>query len=192
MLEKLTTHDVETVTTLFALADKCARAAEGHAWHSTPQTGVTQMDGFGAITQGGNNNKKKNHDHERLQFVAPIVAATTGGWNKRGKCPRPQGGNIGSCPMHPNNCHSASEFREIIKLAKRVSERREQASKDGSPPHHRPGKEKVDEGDAAAGCHTRVSGHQDPGANIITRCAGTKSHTYDESWHRIECHIFTI
>jgi hypothetical protein len=33
---------------------------------------------------------------------------------------------------------------------------------------------------------------QNPGANIITRCAGTKSHTYDESWHRIECHIFTI
>jgi hypothetical protein len=43
-----------------------------------------------------------------------------------------------------------------------------------------------------AKCHTRVSGHQDPGANIITRCAGTKSHTYDESWHRIECHVFTI
>jgi hypothetical protein len=41
-------------------------------------------------------------------------------------------------------------------------------------------------------CHTRVSGHQDPGANIITRCAGTKSHTYDESWHKIECHNFTI
>jgi hypothetical protein len=41
------------------------------------------------------------------------------------------------------------------------------------------------------GCHTRVSGHQDPDANIITRCARTKSHTYDESWHRIECHIFT-
>jgi hypothetical protein len=40
-------------------------------------------------------------------------------------------------------------------------------------------------------CHTQVSGHQDPGVNIITRCAGTKSHTYDESWHRIECHIFT-
>jgi hypothetical protein len=36
MLEKLATHDVETVTTLFALADKCARAAEGCAWHSAP------------------------------------------------------------------------------------------------------------------------------------------------------------
>jgi hypothetical protein len=41
MLEKLATHDVETVSTLFALADKCARAAEGRAWHSTPQPGVT-------------------------------------------------------------------------------------------------------------------------------------------------------
>jgi hypothetical protein len=30
------------------------------------------------------------------------------------------------------------------------------------------------------------------GREIITRCAGTKSHTYNESWHRIECHIFTI
>jgi hypothetical protein len=36
MLEKLATHDMETVTTLFALADKCARATEDHAWHSTP------------------------------------------------------------------------------------------------------------------------------------------------------------
>jgi hypothetical protein len=36
MLEKLTTHDVETVTTLFTLANKCARAAEGRAWHSAP------------------------------------------------------------------------------------------------------------------------------------------------------------
>jgi hypothetical protein len=39
MLEKLATHQVETVTTLFALADKCARAAEGHAWHSATQAG---------------------------------------------------------------------------------------------------------------------------------------------------------
>jgi hypothetical protein len=36
MLEKLATHDVETVPTLFALADKCARAAEGRACHSAP------------------------------------------------------------------------------------------------------------------------------------------------------------
>ena len=36
MLEKLATHEVESVTTLFSLADKCARAAEGRAWHSAP------------------------------------------------------------------------------------------------------------------------------------------------------------
>jgi hypothetical protein len=41
-------------------------------------------------------------------------------------------------------------------------------------------------------CHTRILGVQNPGVNIITRCAGTKSHTYDESWHMIECHNFTI
>jgi hypothetical protein len=35
-------------------------------------------------------------------------------------------------------------------------------------------------------------GHQDPGANIITKCAGTNSHTYDDSWYKNECHIFTI
>jgi hypothetical protein len=40
---------------------------------------------------------------------------------------------------------------QILKLAKRVSERREHASKDGSPPRCRPGKEKVDEGDLAVG-----------------------------------------
>jgi hypothetical protein len=90
MLEKLATHDVETVTTLFALADKCARAAEGHAWHSAPQTRVTQTGGSSAVTQGGNNNKKKNHDHESLQSAAPVVAAATGGRNERNKRPQPQ------------------------------------------------------------------------------------------------------
>jgi hypothetical protein len=53
--------------------------------------------------------------------------------------------------VHPNSRHSASECREIIKLMKRVSERREQTSKDGSPPRRRPGKERVDDGDVAAG-----------------------------------------
>jgi hypothetical protein len=130
MLEKLATHDVETVTTLFALADKCARAAEGHAWHSAPQTGVAQMGGSGAIARDGK--KKKNRGLKRPPSAAPIVAAATGGRSERNKRPRPQRGNSGSCPIHPNSCHSATECREIIELAKRVSERHEQTSKDGS------------------------------------------------------------
>jgi hypothetical protein len=44
----------------------------------------------------------------------------------------------------------ATECHEIIDLAKRVSERRKQSSKDGSPPRRRPGKEKVDDGEVAA------------------------------------------
>jgi hypothetical protein len=120
MLEKLATHDMETVPTLFALADKCARATEGRAWHSIPQTGAARSD---AISR--DDKKKKNHGYERLQVAAPTIAATARGRGKRNKRPRPQGSNNGLCPVHPNAHHSAPECREIIRLAKRVSERRE-------------------------------------------------------------------
>jgi hypothetical protein len=52
--------------------------------------------------------------------------------------------------VHTNGRHSATECREIIDLAKRVSERREQSSKDGSPPRRRPSKERVDDGEVVA------------------------------------------
>ena len=73
------------------------------------------------------------------------------GRNERNKRPRPQRGNSGSCPVHPNSRHSVAECREIIELAKRVSERREPTSRDDSPPPRRPGKERVDSGEVAAG-----------------------------------------
>jgi hypothetical protein len=160
MLEKLAMHDVETVMTLFTLADKCARAAEGRAWHSVPQTGVTQTGVLGATTQGGGKKKKKNHGHDRPQSGAPVAAAATGGRDERDKCPRQQGSDCGSCPVHPNSRHSASECQEILKLAKRISELCEQASRDGSSPRRQLGKEKVDEGDLAAG--ERDLGYQTP------------------------------
>jgi hypothetical protein len=56
---------VETFTTLFALADKCARAIEGRTWNLAPQTGVAQTGGSGAIAQDGKKKKKKNYIHER-------------------------------------------------------------------------------------------------------------------------------
>jgi hypothetical protein len=125
MLEKLATHDVETVSTLFTLANKCARAAEGRARHSAPRTEVDQMGGTGVVSQDGKKKKKKKRGHEKLQSVTPTVEAATGGRGERNKRPGPQGGNNGSCLVHPNARHSASECREIIKLVKRVSERRE-------------------------------------------------------------------
>jgi hypothetical protein len=151
MLEKLATHDVETVTTLFALADECARAAKDRAWHSAPQTGVAQTSGSGVVSHDGKKKKKKNHCHERPSSAAPIIAAAIGGRSERNKRPRPQRGNSGTCPMHPNSRHSAAECPEIIELAKRVSERREQTSRDGTPPRRRPGKERADDSEVAAG-----------------------------------------
>jgi hypothetical protein len=150
ILEKLATDDVETITTLFALADKCARAAEGRAWHSAPQTRVTQTGDSGAITHDGKKKKKKNRGHEKLHYAALVVAAATGGRNERNKRPWPQKGNSGSCPVHPNGHHSAAECHEIIELAKRIGERREQSSKDGSPPRRRHGKERVNDDEVAA------------------------------------------
>jgi hypothetical protein len=149
MLEKLATHDVETVPTLFALADKCARATEGRAWHSAPQIGAAQSGGSGAIPWDGKKKKKKDRDYQKPWSTTLVVAAATGGRGGRNKRPRPQRGNSGTCPMHPNGRHSATECREIIDLAKHVSKRREQSSKDGSPPRRRPGKEKVDDGEVA-------------------------------------------
>jgi hypothetical protein len=66
--------------------------------------------------------------------------------------------------VHPNSRHSAAECRKIIKLTKRVNEQREQSSKDGSPPRRRPGKEKVDDGDAVAG--ERDLGYQSPEGDL--------------------------
>jgi hypothetical protein len=109
------------------------------------------MGGSGAAIQGGGKKKKKNRGHDRPQSGALVAAAAAGGRDERGKHPQQQGSNSGSCPVHPNSRHSASKCREILKLAKRISKRCEQASKDGSPPRRRPGKEKVDEGDATAG-----------------------------------------
>jgi hypothetical protein len=131
MLEKLATHDVETIPTLFALADKCTRAAEGRVWHSAPQTGASQAGGSGAVTQDA---KKKNHGNEKPHSAALVVAAAIGGRGNRNKRPRPPRGNGGTCPVHPNGRHNAAECREIIDLAKCVSARREQSSGDGSPP----------------------------------------------------------
>jgi hypothetical protein len=187
MLEKLATHDVETVTTLFTLVDKCARAAEGRAWHSTPQTGVTRTGGSGATTQGGGKKKKKkNRGHDRPHTGAPVAVAAAGGRDERSKRPRQQGSDSGSCPVHPNARHSASECREILKLMKHISERREQTSRDGSPPHRRPGKEKVNEGDLAAG--ERDLGYQTP-EQVLKDIVTGDSESGDDDNHRKKLYV---
>ena len=169
MLEKLATHDVETVPTLFAPADKCARAAEGRAWHSAPQTGAAQSGGSGAVPQGRKKKKKKDRDYQKSRSTALVVAATTGGQGDRNKRSRSKKGTSGPCPVHPNGRHSAAKCREIIDLARRVSERREQSSKDGSPPCRRPSKKKVD-GEVAAA--ERDLGYQSPEGDLKDIFAG--------------------
>jgi hypothetical protein len=62
MLEKLTTHNIQDGSLLFSLADKCAKATEGRAWHSpTAQAAKRECKpNARAQAQGsGNSNKKK-------------------------------------------------------------------------------------------------------------------------------------
>jgi hypothetical protein len=155
--------------TLFALADKCARAVEGRAWHSAPQTGAAQSGSSGVVLRDGKK-KKKDRDYQKSRPTALVVTVVTGGQGDRNKRPRPQKGSSSSCPVHPNGRHNAVECREIIYLAKRVSERREQSSKDGSLPRRRPGKEKVDNGEVATA--ERDLGYQSPEGDLKDIFAG--------------------
>jgi hypothetical protein len=128
MLEKLTTHDIQDVSALFSLADKCARATEGRSWHSPAASVVKVESKSNAGTQAegsGNNNKKKmkkasgNRSLGRAPTIA-VATAAAGGGPRGNKCPRqPSNSDDGStkCPMHKSTRHSTSECREMKKLA---------------------------------------------------------------------------
>jgi ClpP class serine protease len=88
MLEKLATHEVEDVSELFNLSNKCTRAAEGRVWHSQPALGVGKVDkpeaDTAAQSSGMNNNRKKKNSNNNKPLVsaptaAVVVAAASGG-----------------------------------------------------------------------------------------------------------------
>jgi hypothetical protein len=61
-----------------------------------------------------------------------------------------QGDSGDTCLVHPKSRHRAANCREIIKLARHVSERREQSFKDDTSPHHWPVQRGADGKTAAA------------------------------------------
>ena len=67
MLEKLGTHEVETTAELFALADKCAKAAKARAWHvPCPKQPATDQPG---PSRSGRWEKKKRRRREAVPVV---------------------------------------------------------------------------------------------------------------------------
>jgi hypothetical protein len=157
MLEKLTTHDVQDVSALFSLADKCARATKGRSWHS-PATQVAKGESTpsaGAYAPGGgngndNNNKKKAGDNRPLAGAPTAAAVATGGGcggprgDKRPRQPSNSDDDSAKCPVHNSMCHTAVECREIKKLAEQFYEKVQQQCQDGAPSHQWEGKQKVD------------------------------------------------
>jgi hypothetical protein len=101
----------------------------------------------------------------KSQVGGPVAAAAAGGGqNSHGKRPRQQRTDLGSCPVHPRARHSATECCEIQKLAERLSKRRDQASREGSSPPWRSGKEKASDADAAA--TERELGYETPNKDL--------------------------
>jgi hypothetical protein len=80
ILEKLITHDIQDVTELFSLADKCARAAEGRSWHTppAPEARIGAKPDVSAADQGGSskNKKKKNVGGNNQPLTGAPITAT--------------------------------------------------------------------------------------------------------------------
>jgi hypothetical protein len=80
MLEKLTMHDIQDVTELFSLADKCVRAVEGCAWHTPPASEVGKggkTDASTAVQGGGSENKNNNNKKKADSNNKPLDGAPT-------------------------------------------------------------------------------------------------------------------
>jgi hypothetical protein len=97
MLEKLATHDVQDVSELFSLADKCVRAAEERTWHSQPapearKASWPEADAAAQSSSKNRNRKKKDGGNNKPLAGAPTAAAAVaigGGHGLRGnKRPR--------------------------------------------------------------------------------------------------------
>jgi hypothetical protein len=147
MLEKLATHDVQDVSALFSLADKCARAAEGRAWHSLAAPGSKEASkpnaGTSAQGVGGRGKKKKKAGGSQslagVPTAAAVAAAANGGRggqrsDKRPRKPSNSDEGGAKCPVHNSTWHTASECREIKKLVEQFREKMQQQSRqDGAP-----------------------------------------------------------
>jgi hypothetical protein len=141
MLKKVVTHDIQDVSTLFSLVDKCARAAEGRAWHS-PATQVAKGESTtpsaGAQAPGGGNGNCGNKKKKKAGGNQPLAGAPTGATAAEGggrgglrgdKRPRqPSNSDDGStkCPVHNSTRHTAAECREIKKPAEQFREKMQQ------------------------------------------------------------------
>jgi hypothetical protein len=130
MLEKLVTHNVQDVSELLSLVDKCARAVEGRVWHSqpAPETGKADKPEVDVAAQSSNRNrnrkKKKvggNNNNKLLAGAPTAVVAVGGGHGPRGdkRLRQPSDSDEGGprCSVPNSRRHSVEESREIKMLA---------------------------------------------------------------------------
>jgi hypothetical protein len=92
MLEKLATHDVQDVSELFNLANKCTRATEGRVWHlqlALEAGNVGKPDADAAALSRGKNKKKKKKasgNNKPLAGAPAIATAAVVAGQSSGSC----------------------------------------------------------------------------------------------------------
>jgi hypothetical protein len=79
ILEKLATHDIKDVAEPFSLANKCARAVKGRAWHAPPalEAGKDGKPETSAAAQGGGSKNKKKKKKKVRASNQPLARAPT-------------------------------------------------------------------------------------------------------------------
>jgi hypothetical protein len=131
MLENLATHNVQDVSKIFSLADKCTRAVEGHVWHSQPALEAGKAgkpNANGAAQSSSKRKKKRAGNKDKMLAGAPTSTAAAAGGG-RGPCgsKRPRQLSVSHegdqwCPVHNSKRHNIEECWEIKKLAKQFCE----------------------------------------------------------------------
>jgi hypothetical protein len=137
MLEKLATHDVQDVSTLFSLADKCAKATKGHAWHSPAAQaakGESKPSARGQAQGGGSSSKKKKKkaDGNQLLAGAPTATAAAAGGRRGGPRDRSAERSRSSRNNSTKRCSSDAKMARILangRASRRWTPRRRKAQR---------------------------------------------------------------
>jgi len=119
MAEKLATRVISSPTELFALTDKCARAAEAREWQSgRPDAKEAKaFDPQAGLSSGGKKKKKRKGPAELVAAVEPSAHKP-----KRDVRPvrRKEGGGADAyCPIHDSRSHDLRDCRVVKSIAEK-------------------------------------------------------------------------
>jgi hypothetical protein len=127
MLEKLATRDIGSVEELLRLADKCARAAEGRAWHTPREVQPGMPDQNPSRLDPREKKKSRNPDQATVNTANAGEPYQTPRVEKK---PRPEAEEHPRkkwCSIHNSGTHDLAECRTVRNIIERNQKRAEES-----------------------------------------------------------------